>query len=64
MIFKGHGLVYIPETNKFVRFAEGLLETEEPAVIKLLKARGYESDGKEPEEPKAPVKKTVKKGQA
>ena len=64
MIFKGHGLVYIPKTNKFVRFTEGLLETEDPAVIEQLKGRGYESDGEEPEEPKAPVKKTAKKGQA
>lgn len=65
MTFKGYGQAYIPETGKFVRFTEGKLETTDPVVIKQLKANGYESEGTEPEEePKAPVKKTAKKGQA
>jgi len=65
MTFKGHGLVFVPETGKFARFTGGVLETTDPAVIKQLKAGGYESEGAEPEEaPKAPVKKSTKKGQA
>jgi len=44
VLFKGNGLVYIPEKSRYIRFVNGVYSTNDKAEIAQLKKR-YEYTG-------------------